>query len=141
MCDELLPDNEGWELCLLDIDSVELGTVSTSEKKFKILEPHATKEETQKLNAKFRNFTRNFQTVSDVSDPGAFAEPRLKITDSSARESLFDSQVGNHTVHKKHEVGCNSDPGWEESSKAKCFSGKTQEPRCRCRKIELGRRG
>ena len=132
MCDELLPDDEGWELSLLYIESVELGTDSTSNNKFKTLDPHATKEETQKLNAKFRNFTRNFQTVSDVSEPGVFAEPRLKITDSSARESLFDSQGGN--VQTKDEVGANSDPGWEESSKATWYSGKTQEPRCRFRK-------
>jgi hypothetical protein len=41
MCDELLPDNEGWELSLLDIESVELGTASTSDNKFKTLNPHA----------------------------------------------------------------------------------------------------
>jgi len=138
-CHELLPDNEGWELSLLDIESVELDTASTIDNKYKTLEPHAMKEEAQKLNAKFRNFTKDFEAASDVSEPSAFADPGLKITNSSGHESLFDSQAGNHTVHKKHEVGCNSDPGWEESSKAKWSSGKTQEPRCRCRKIVLGR--
>jgi hypothetical protein len=130
MCHELLPDNEGWELSLIDIESVELDTASTlSANKYKTLEPHATKEEAQKVIAKFRNFTRDFKAASDVSEPNAFADPGLKVTNSSGRESLFDSQAGNHTEHKKHEVGCNSDPGWDESSKATWSSGKTQEPR------------
>ena len=60
MCDELLPNNEGWELSPLDIESVELGTASASDNKFKTLEPHATKEEAQILNGKFPKFHKRF---------------------------------------------------------------------------------